>query len=68
MRWPWPRRRDANGVAAQAAKQDAAKQLREATIRSPQVDRLSRAANELARRTDRLALEIERAMRLREAP
>jgi len=66
MRWPW-KRRHVNGDARQAGV-DAADQLRAAHEKASDVDRATRAAGELARRTDRFAREVERSMRLRRGP
>jgi hypothetical protein len=62
LRWPWVRRGEANGEAKQAGR-DAADQLEAARDISHRVERTARAARELARRTDRFAMEIERAWR-----
>lgn len=61
MRWPW--RRKGNGKAARAARDGATEQLREARDKGPQVEQLALAAHELVRRTDRLARDVERALR-----
>lgn len=64
--WPWRRRR-INAEARQASV-DAEDQLQAARERIPQIDRATRAAEELARRTNRFAQEVERSMRLRRGP
>jgi len=63
MRWPWMRHRH-NGEA-EAAKQEAARQLEAAKQKAPKVDKTVKAANELVNRTDRFAREVERSLHLR---
>lgn len=62
MRWPW--RRHVNGEAEQAVR-DAQDQLRAAHDKTPQVERTTRTAREVTRRTDSFAREVERTLRPR---
>lgn len=64
MRWPpWKRRNDTNHV--EEAKADADHRLDEAHELARRGDATSRRAYELARRTNRFAREVERALHLR---
>lgn len=61
MRWPWTRKHR-NGKAAHAAVEKADEQQAEVARLSPAVDELVRRTQRVARRTDRLAAEVNRAL------
>lgn len=62
MRWPFIRRR---GNGAAAAKENADRLYADADKRTPGVERTNRAATEAARRANRFAWEMERALHVR---
>jgi hypothetical protein len=59
VKWRW--RRHTNGEAARAGR-EANEQLRSAESRARDVDRTTRAAQELVRRTDYFAREVHRSL------